>query len=480
MIFSFVFLFAKTVSAESVPEFKTYDVSGTAESEMKMEGLMADDDTFLIAPLLPFIGLSMLTTEKYTPLWLQWPSGRYTFCCTPVDKIVSVIPKDAGTSTIGETIANLLFTITKYVTRMSISFLILAFNTSFVNFLADFMQNVTRDLFSPAGNLSRIFLLLGTIILLLFGAFKILKGQVTSALTSLCIAIIAVGAIFYFSANMSLIVNGVTKVTDGVTNEVLSTLSDVSINTLAKEETLQGEMSKYNQYDPNIRGIIAASDIAWKIIVVYPWRTALFGTCKDADLKITENIGECKKSEMDVLKDYKGDFGEDGKYAWPVVVKIQQEKTADTLILATSPGTKERDIVTETFGLPDKKRLWGLISESVNHGKHSGSTIGMSPGNVWEHVKMAALSLIPAFGFAALSIFVGGSIIIYQFLIVIMLLALPFILFTLFIPDAGWSLAMKYGRTLFGFLAVKLIYGIYLAIVLSIALAMCMSMTNAL
>jgi len=481
-IFFSVFSFAKTASAANDPEFKVYDVSGTAREEMIMEGLMMSNDMLTIAPLLPFIATQEVFTEKYTPLWLQWPSGRYTFCFVPVDKL-SLIPKDLSTPVIGETIANLFFTMTKYVTRISISFLALAFNTSFVNFMADFMQNMTRVLFSPEGSMSRIFLLMGVIALLLFGAYKILKGQVTSALTSLCIAALAVGMVFYFSANMSNIVNGITNVTDGITNEVLSALSGVSIDALAQKEDLRNEMNKYDQYNSNTKGIIAASDVAWKIIVVYPWRTALFGTCRDSDLKITTSVPAniVGKSEWEVLESNKGDFGEDEKYAWPIVKKIKNEKTADTLILATSPGTREREIAVESFGRPNEKKLWGIFGgNAVYHGDHSGSTIGMSPGNVWEHVKIAVLSLIPAFGFAALAILVGGSIIVCQFILVIMFLFLPFILFTLFIPDAGWNIAMKYGRTLLGFLAVKLIYGIYLAVVLSVALAMCITMMNSL
>jgi len=115
---------------------------------------------------------------------------------------------------------------------------------------------------------------------------------------------------------------------------------------------------------------------------------------------------------------------------------------------------------------PNKKYLWVIDGQDIDHGDHDGTMVGFAPEGAMQHLKTAFFTLLPAVSLALLAILVGLSIVICQIILAPLLLFLPLPFFAMMIPGAGWAFAARYFRTLLGFFMVKLVYGLYLSLVL--------------
>lgn len=204
-----------------------------------------------------------------------------------------------------------------------------------------------------------------------------------------------------------------------------------------------------NVDDPVGRGLVAAEQTTWRLIVANPWALAQFGTFDEGRLRLTQG-------EYDVID--KSVFPKESQG------KIRPGMRLDTLVLG-SVG-EGRDAVAEALARPNKKYLWVVDGRDIDHGSHDGTMVGFSPESAIQHLKTAIFTLLPATGFALLAALVGLSIVICQVVLAPLLLFLPLPLFAMMVPGAGWAFAARYFRTLLGFFLVKLVYGLYLSLVL--------------
>lgn len=383
-------------------------------------------------------GLAQIASPE-NAIWENWPEVRYMFHHAPPDKFpgLGVMAEKALYSTV-EFMANMVFSITKTLVRTSNNIMVLAFNTSIVTGMVGWVSEGMAEIFSPGGDLTQVLISTGLIILLVYGIFSILKGQAMSALSSLLVAVLAVGGAFFFTANARQIISSTAGATDSLAGVFLSTTG---------RYTSAGQ--NVNVDDPVGRGLVAAGQTTWQLIVAKPWALAQFGTFDEGRLRLTQ-------AEYDTLN--KSVFPKESQG------KIRPGMRLDTLMLG-SVG-EGRDAVAEALARPNKKYLWVVDGRDIDHGSHDGTMVGFSPESAIQHLKTALFTLLPAAGFALLAALVGLSIVICQAVLAPLLLFLPLPLFAMMVPGAGWVFAARYFRSMLGFFLVKLVYGLYLSLVL--------------
>lgn len=453
--------FADEVGGEDALE---NDLSGTAAQEKAGETMIYD--VLSLAAIaaggtgnVVFAGLAQLAKalERYG-YWSNWPMDRYNFSYVPPEGGILGGIDDKVAAAVGAGIANFFFLLAKLLARIGINLTVAAFHTNVVSGLADWIGEAARRVFSLSGQpFMQVFLRLMVVALLLGGAYKLVRGRIASAALAVVIAAAAVGGSAWFAANAGRVVRAAGDFTDNLAGLALSAVGSFS----AEGRRMEG-------VPPLDRGLIAAANEVWATVIVKPWALATFGTADPEKLKLVGPDDPGKPAGAVSEYEY---LAEAFKDSFPDFSKVRPGMRIDTLYLGTAPGTAERQAVVRALGASEKGGFLGLGGGEVWHGEHPGSVVGLSPGAVWGKIPIALLSLLAAAAYFALAVSVGGSILFCQLALAVLIVALPLALLALLWPDAGYSFALKYARTVLGFLAVKLIYGIYLALVLAVASA---------
>lgn len=463
LLFSMVAPAFATIGGEDA---KTHCLEGDIVSEKKQEGQLfmpigmglAANTGMIYGPFAGIAigaataGLSAIANPE-NAIWENWPMDRWTFDhASPEGSwgLTSMASKAvAGT---GDMIANLLFSATKTLTRLSINICVMAFHADIVSYMIGWITDGTKEIFDPSSDLVHLIISWGIFFLLVFAIFKLLKGQLASIVSSLLIAVIAVGGVYFYTANAKPIITEVSSAADGMTGIFLSAIGSF---------TSKGQ--QINAPDPLDRGLIACGQSAWNVIVAAPWAAAEFGTAKENDLILTQSeYDNMEKDDMDQSK-------------------LQPGMRIDTMYLGTiGPG---RDHVIDILGRPSKSyaSIAGIgigPSQAIDHGSHDGTMVGLNANSTGNHILVAGCTLLPAIGFTILSIMVALPIVLAQFAIAILLLVLPGALMAAMIPVTGWNISTKYLKTLGSLFFIKLGFGIYLSLVLAIGTGFTMAVMN--
>jgi hypothetical protein len=419
----------------------------------------------MAGPLL--LTLSAVGNYKGLP-WQNWPMGRYLFWHYPPDKMLGFLPRMSGiTLWVMDTIANGIFSITKYLVTVGINVMFFAFDTNWLAGMADWVGAAARDIFSFNGkSFADVALKLSIILFFVLAMQKLLAGQLAGTVKSLIVAVLSLTAVFLYTLEAPQIIRGAISLTDGVAGVALSS----SAHFFWQEQNPDQFKSDLD------RGLANAGTAVWQACVAQPWAAAMFGTSDPNKLKITDE--EWSIMDKSVFQD-KNKIAELDK-------KVQDGTLyADTLFLACGDD-KSRDAVAEMLGQVSTLTTGGTLekigkeignktglyqSSPINHGQHPGSVVGFAPstGSVLQHMGVAVMTVIPAAAFLLLVLIVGGMIIFSQLVLVLLLIFAPAALFAAMVPDAGWALATRYFKTMAAFLINKLIFGIYLGGLLAVA-----------
>lgn len=437
--------------------YTEWNLQGDVETEKQMEGQLFTIiglSALATAPSAAGVGgpfalvvagtgaTSLAIAEIAKPenaIWENWPMGRYVFHHVPPDKFPTPgAMADRAVANVVESVANLIFSATKTLTRVSLNALVLAFHSDIVAAMVGWVSEGVAAIFAPQGELSRLLLSIGIIMLLIHATFRMLRGQAMSALSALLVSVLAVGGVFFFVTNAKQILTATARATDEMAGIFLGAVG---------RYTAAGQ--NINVSDPVDRGLVVAGQTVWQLVVAKPWAVAMFGTADESKLILTQD-------EYNVLD--KSSFPEASRS------KIQPGMRIDTLFLGSAG--EGRDAVAEALARPNSKIMFVLKGEEIDHGGHPGTMTCLSPGSVWNHVMVAGLTLLPAIAFAFLAGTVALSIVVCQAFLAALLLVLPLALYAMMIPETGWALATRYFRSLLGFFMVKMVYGLYLSLVL--------------
>lgn len=393
----------------------------------------------------PFAGMVLLGLGKIADpqnaTWENWPEDRYMFHHAPPEKFldIGVVAEKALYSTI-EFVANMIFSATKTLVRTSNNIVVLAFHTDIISVMVGWVSDGLLEIFSPSGDLTQLLITIGLILLLIYSIFRFLRGQAMAVLTSVIIAVVAVGGVFFFTANARQIIAKTAEATDSLAGVFLSAVG---------KYTSAGQ--NVNLDSPMDRGVVAAGQTAWQLMVARPWALGQFGAFDENRLKLTQ-------SEYDILD--KKSFPKESQG------KIQAGMRLDTLMLGSGP--EGRDAVAEALGRPNKKFLWIFNGKDVDHGEHNGTMNGFAPTAAFTHLKIAGLTLLPAIGYALLATLVALSIVLSQVVLAGLMIILPLPLLAAMVPETGWAFSTKYARITLSYFMVKLVYGLYMSLVLAI------------
>lgn len=391
--------------------------------------------------------------NKTGAIWMNWPATRYVFGTADVNKAMSFLKGSFEFIPVGifTSLANSIFNVTKTLVMMAINIVILAFNTQWAGGVASFMAEVTRDMinFEEDGFFKAIFLfsICGLAVAIVY---NMIKSQITQALTAVIISVVVVALIFAYEANCDKLVHGVTEMTDD--------LAGLSMVTLTKVLPLE-EGSQAAGEDPLNEGLRAASNAAWRTMVVYPWAATMFGTLDPNKLKVTEQEWKSIQGEIEdnggILKTGTIRLGRGD------LDKNKSQLYLDTLYLGAAADDRIKTAICTA-----------VADKDIDHGEHYSASVLMhcSIMNALRFMGVSVLSLFPAVAFFLLCAIIGGSIIFAQCAIVILLIAAPFVLLCAMVPVVGWNLAIGFLKRMGGFLAVKVLYGFYLGAVLFIGI----------
>ncbi len=386
-------------------------------------------------------GVNLSTTYNgTTAVWMNWPAGRYVFGTADPSEDASYMSKLFGSIPVGivDMVANKVFEITKTLVVLGINIIVLAFNTQWAASVASLIHDITNSLvdFDEDG-FFKLFFLLGICGLVLSMVYKLLKAQLTQALTALLISGLVVALIMGWAAECDRAILWTTGMTDSLAGSSMAMLT----NAMPLEEKTSG-------VDPMNEGLRAAGNAAWRTIVVHPWAAALFGTLEPNNLKLTTQEIDSIKRDMEP---------EDKE-------KIKgKELYLDTLYLGAAADDNIRTAVSNAVANPE-------ITEHTGH-ENASVLMQCSTANAGRFLTVALLTLFPALAFFILAVLIGCSIIFCQFALVVMLIFTPFVLLVALFPDSGWNFALGYGKKMLGFLSVKIIYGLFLGVVLFVGTA---------
>jgi hypothetical protein len=328
----------------------------------------------------------------------------------------------------------------------------MAFHADFVPYTIDWITDGTKEMFDPNSDLAHLIMSCGIFFMLVFAVFKFLRGQLASIVSSMLIAAVAVGGVYFFAANAKPIITEALSTADGLTGIFLSAVGSF---------TSKGQ--QINAPSPLDKALVACGQAAWNVIVAAPWSAAQFGTAKESDLILTwSEYDNMDKSDMDKTK-------------------LQPGMRIDTLYLGTiGPG---RDHVLDILSRPSKSyaSVAGIgigPSHAIDHGNHNGTMVALNANSTGNHILVAGCTLMPAIGYFVLSVMIALPIVLAQFAIVILLLILPGAVMAAMIPEAGWNVSAKYLKTLGSLLFVKLGFGVYLSLVLAIGTSFTMAVMS--
>ena len=399
------------------------------------------------------LGLAQIA-DPQNAIWENWPTGRFTFDHAPPEGGWGVASlSNKATASVCDMLANLIFSATKSLTRLSINICVMAFHTDIVSGMVGWVSEGIKTIFNPEGDLSWLLMTWGTIFLLVYAVYWFIRRELASIISALLIAITAVGGIFFFAANAEPLIGNFAQATDSVTGVFLGAVGNYT--------TAGQNVSAVS--DPIDRGLVAFGQSAWSAIVADPWAVALFGTANEEDLKLTES--EYNWMDKDSFIDKSN---------------LQPGMRIDTLYLGTIAAC--RDNVVDILARPDVTSFKAVLlaggTQEIKHGDHPGTMVGLSASAAPNHIVVAMLTLLPVIALFFLAATVGLSILVCQIMLAGMLLVLPMFLFALMVPVKGWNLASKYFRSLAGFFMVKMVYGLYLSLVLTIETAFVKAVTT--
>ncbi|OIQ59787.1 hypothetical protein MOTE_10430 [Moorella thermoacetica] len=401
--------------------------------------------TFVAGTLL--MALSTLANYKGLP-WQNWPMGRYLFWHCPPDKWLGFLPRMSSITLWAlDTIANSVFSITKFLVTAGINLMFLTFNSDWLVGMADWVGAAARDIFTFNGkSFADVALEISIVLFLILAMQKLLAGQLAGTVKSLVVAVMALTAVFFYTACAPQLVRGAVSLTDGVAGVALSS---------AAHFFWQNQNLGQFKSDLDL-GLANAGTAAWETCVSDPWAATMFGTSDPNKLKITAD-------EWSIVD--KSAFSQDKNKIAELDKKVQDGSLyADTLFLA-SGDDKARDAAAEMLGQSASGR------KAIDHGQHPGTVVGfaMSTDAVFRHIGAAIATIFPALAFFLLVGIIGGYLILSQFMLVLLLIFAPAALFAAMVPDAGWAFAVRYFKNMAAFLANKLIFGIYLGGVFALA-----------
>jgi len=367
--------------------------------------------------------------DSWTPIWTRVPMTWYFF------DAASLMQQGAWALVKGEFgladkimifIANIIFTLSTFITRFAIEIMLIGFNSQLI---VNYGQEIVKEAAEiwNGGQHAGIRNTLLFLVLSLTGfyyIFRLMQARFTDIIRAALITILVLGLSAVYFANAGRILTTTTDVIDSISGAVFSVI--------ATEEDIPIE-------DPQQRGQIAFASKVWDIMVVYPWAYAQFGTLETSGLKMSGIEKEDLNAELELTDKAKANLSE--------ATRIDQ------ILLALPPGSPDRQRAVDIF--QDKEK---------DHGGHPQTTYTLSPMISFEKFLYSLIALSGSLIFTVFACFMGALLVIADITIIFSLAIAPFIAVVALIPEKGWGITLRWFKTLLSALFAKIYYGIFVGI----------------
>jgi hypothetical protein len=419
-------------------------------------------------------------------IWIRLPANNYHFRTAPaVDQnYFSNKMEDAATS-VQDAVANLIFGITRSVTLIANNLVLICFD----NYVGEAMFSAIGDVvstfteFEEGGLMSLLFLIVLCVLGVGIAGFLI-KAQLMRALSSVLIAVVCLACIVGYTFNVDKIIPAVINFTNNATGVALMATTymqdmpvelqeNASNNSTFEIDTIAGSTSMLEQ------GLVETTNSIWHTLVGAPWAVGMFGNSNPNNLKLLPS--EVATINKDLQKTFSVQlFGPNGV--------IDPNVNWDNLWDKLMPWKPKKELPAESY----MDSIWLACSNDVknsmleaianNQERYEGKagaggtavlfTLGQGTSSAAFHNIIAFLSLFPSIIFLLFVFFVGVPVFIAQFVLMILLILLPFALLLGMSGEKGTQITLLYIKGLLGAAATKIIYGFYMSFILLFAVAL--------
>lgn len=439
--------FAGAAFAEAPLGGENIDITGNIEMERESQGALlnffsgATKAAVTGNPVI-IMGVAygqMFTNEAYVPPWEYYPISRYQI--DNYDENSSFIskmfhPLATGQAAAASFFANLIFNINKFLAYAGIQILNYAFHSDWAATLSENMAKPLTQMWAGGDNVKGVkeqFMPAIMLLVFVYMIFKLIQKNLSDIIRAF-IATIAITALtIVFFANVSPILKTINSIVDDASSAALTAVSPL----YDPGDPRLAEKVK----EPKDKIIAGFMNTAWRTLVVGPWALAEFGTVRTDRLTLTP-------SEYTALNQKDFDFNGTNNFG-----EIQVGKRLDTLLLGLSSNSKGRQAVVQALGDPSKR-----------HNANTPSTL--SPGNLIQNIIVVFCSLISTAVFFVLATVCGGTMILSQLSLSILLMFLIFVALGALIPESGWNFGITYIKWILGAFFTKFFYGSFLSVVM--------------
>lgn len=331
-------------------------------------------------------------------------------------------------------IANLLFMMNAFMTRLSIFLMQLGFHTDLVNeqlsLILPMMDEMRTSIFSK--------FLPWALVLLAAWMVKVgyWNNQTTRLMSGVVGSIIVLIGSYWFFTHSGQSIRAVSQTMDKLTQVTMGSLA-------APYQRVTGEQLEIGLTNVADQQLMATSNRLWKLFVDRPWMIGQFNRQDGNEVRMTA-------AEVEAIVDRAE--GED------IMIGVQVGDAWSHWTRQYAPGMAQRDILRKVLG--DSK---------IDHGAHADIPYIFGGGSAGIRCLVALLSLISTL---TLLLFVGTIsliLILAQEMALAIIILAPIVLLLGLFPERGFVFVLRWIGWLIGVLGTKVIYGFYMGFTLLVA-----------
>jgi len=331
-------------------------------------------------------------------------------------------------------VANVVFMLSAFITRLCIFLMQLGFHTDLVN------EQLSLILPIMDGLRTSIFTKFLPWALVLLAAWMVKVGywnnQTTRLMSGVIGSIVVLVGSYWFFAHSGQSIRAVSQAMDKLTQITMGSLA-------APYQRVTGEQWGEGLANAADQQLMATSNRLWKLFVDRPW---LIGQFNRQDAGAVRMTAEEVEAILDRAEDEEVTIGVQAGDAWSHWMRQY------------APGMTQRDILRKVLG--DAK---------IGHGDHADVPYLFAGGSAGIRCLVALLSLIATL---TLLLYVGTIsliLILAQEMALAIIILAPFVLLLGLFPERGFVFVRRWVGWLIGVLGTKVIYGFYLGFTLLVA-----------
>lgn len=437
------------------------DLSGTAERQREENernaGLISWGGAVASmpspAPLITLPVGAMIFASSYHPAWFVVPPARLQLDVAeasgggPLALVGNALQNTVGTVLNG--LANMVFSVAQAPVTWGVELVYLAFKTQWLALaaskLAEHSQYFWRGIVGESPASSR-FISLTVLVLAGIALYYLARARYIAILKGAGIAVLVLVLAFAYFANAGPVLTAVASLTDGLSGVVLSAVGSIaSVPDLPAQDGQAALNIVLQRFGSSM----------WAGLVAGTWTALQFGTTRPDELYLTDWEYE-QVTKNTVFKENSYDPNT-GRPVDPVNEGwIIKNMRADQLLAAYAYSSPCRSALVNILASHDR---------GADHGKHPLTAEKMSPVGKATAITYSLFFLVVALVFFVFCLIIAGSMIVAQVTLMLIALALPLIFLIAMIPEWGWSLGYKAARMALSALMTKIVYGVFLSLV---------------